>query len=98
MQIEEYVVPIEEFPAYSVSNYGRVISNRYDRDLVPVMSKDGYLKVRLYVGRRLVEYYVHDLVAEAFFLGWRIDSVVEHISDDKTDNSVGNLRLKKVVD
>lgn len=95
---EEYLVPIEGFDNYSISNFGRVVNTVLDRDLTPRPGKNGLLKVRLYLFGAYADFYIHELVAAAFFLNWEYGIEVEHISDDLTDNSVGNLRLKKVVD
>lgn len=87
--------PIVGFPAYEVSNLGRVISRhrRIPRQLAATPNDKGYPMVTLARGdgfRRNRP--VHQLVAEAF-LGERPDGLdIRHVNGDKTDNRDINLR------
>lgn len=93
--MEELFVPIEGYPNYQVSNYGRVVNVKHDRDLTPTPGgREGYFKVRLYNEGVHQDYYVHSLVAAGFFLHFAECNGVSHLSSDLSDNSVGNLSLK----
>jgi hypothetical protein len=41
---------IQKFPAYAVSNYGRIINQHTDEVIRPSLHSDGYLKVNLRAG------------------------------------------------
>lgn len=89
---------IPEAPMYLVRADGTVWSNLNWRglglrQLVPVVGKSGYLKVRLSLpdGRR-VNRAIHRLVAQAF-LGHRpLGTQVRHLNGDRRDNRASNLQ------
>lgn len=90
MLVEEWSV-IREFPNYSVSDLGRVVSNQLDREIHKPVCAWGYYSVRLsHNGVRRTKM-VHRLVADAFVLGWDVGLVVNHIDGDKLNNQDGNL-------
>lgn len=94
MEHEEYFVEIADYPNYSVSNLGRIVNTKFDRDLKPFCNENGKLKVILYRDNVRETFYVHRLVAEAFFIDFAwLETDVKHISNDYNDNSVGNLHL-----
>lgn len=87
-----------------VSSYGRVMStpkeivrsNGYrqsidGRILSPSPNKKGYLQVALTKDKKLATKRIHRLVAEAFLPHIDGLSHVNHIDEDKTNNSVANL-------
>lgn len=97
---EEIWKPIENFDGdYLISNLGRVYSAPRTVDfghrsriingtvLKPKRHKGGYLCVVL----RRKDYFVHRLVAEAFIPNPNGYMEVNHIDEDKTNNSVQNL-------
>ena len=88
---------------YQVSNLGRVKSlARYVNSkggsqrlvkeciLVPVLTSNGYLKVSLNNATRKT-FNIHRLVAEAFIPNPDNKPQVNHIDENKTDNTVTNL-------
>lgn len=82
---------------YQVSNYGRVKSLSYrqtgqERVMRLWFDARGYLRVALYKGDERKYYTVHRLVAQAFIPNTDNKPCVDHISTDKTDNRVENLR------
>lgn len=92
--LEELWVPIEGFPNYEVSNYGRVVNIKLDRDLKQYENSDGYYTVRLSKDGKRKTFLVHDLVAKAFFVNYSAYVLVEHVNDkNRHDNSVLNLTL-----
>jgi len=62
-----------------------------ERMITPVDNGTGYLQVRLWVNGKSFAKYVHQLVVEAFINKPRSDYEVDHIDNDKTNNSVENL-------
>lgn len=93
-RLEELWVPIEEYSNYEVSNYGRVVNIKRDRDLQQYENAGGYYSVRLSKNGDRRSFYVHDLVAKAFFVNYSPYIVVEHVNTEtKYDNSVLNLTL-----
>lgn len=95
---------IPDFPRYEVSNLGRVRSNcckdgRKVRFILKAMQRgDGYLYVVLCIsdpetGRvKKKDKYIHRLVAQAFIGKCNKGRVVDHISGDRLDNRLENLR------
>lgn len=86
--MEEWRV-IAEYPAYEVSNKGRV--RHRERILRPGRSTSGYLQVYLCDKGAKRMRLIHRLVAEAF-LGEPAGREVDHINRNKTDNRLENLR------
>jgi hypothetical protein len=98
MHIEELFVPVEGYPNYTVSNLGTVVNSKKDRDLVPWESskKSGSkLIVKLYRDGVPCNFFVHRLVAQAFFVDYDDSVDVYHLSADMHDNCVTNLHLVK---
>lgn len=71
---------------YEVDREGNVYS-KYKK-LTPVKTASGYMQVG--VGKKKVAH-IHRLVAEAFIPNPKGHEVVNHIDNDKTNNTVGNL-------
>ena len=92
--------PIEGFPRYQISNYGRVRSYtnpRKPKILRPHQLKNGYLMVHLAKGEEWGSnetecVRIHKLVADAFIPNPQNKCHVRHINQDRTDNRVENLR------
>lgn len=78
---------------YQVSNLGRVRSLHYGKvkQLSLCKNSDGYLVVSLWDKMKRKQYLVHRLVAEAFIPNPNNYPQINHINEDKTDNSVTNL-------
>lgn len=93
--IEELWVPVEGFPNYEVSNYGRVVNITRGNDLKPSPDKNGFLRVGLTKNGRVKHFALHRLVAQHFFLNYRDGKEVHFLNDDKTDCTVANITLSK---
>ena len=79
-------------PRYAVDSRGTVKNIETGRVLRPRDGGNGSLKVRLYGGRadgKNVS--IHRLVARAYCTGYRDGMVVNHIDEDKHNNSAANL-------
>ena len=85
--------PINGFPKYQVSNQGRIKNIESGRIFTGTRDAFGYIHVRLinpqgtYTLRK-----VHRLVAEAFLPNPEGKPIIDHIDEDKTNNTLGNLR------
>lgn len=95
LHVEEVWVELDSFPDYAISNYGRVVNIRTNKDLTLTPDKDGALRVSLYNQGKRSNNYVHRLVAKCFFLNYSEGHAVKHINGNKTDNSVLNLTLSE---
>lgn len=93
MDLEELWVTFDLLPNYAVSNYGRVVNVKTNRDLRPSADANGYMRVALYNKGVRHETYVHRLVAKAFFLNYEEGVEVKHKNRVFTDNTVLNLTL-----
>lgn len=91
--LEELWVPVEGFPNYEVSNYGRVVNIKTGRDLQPVPHKNGFLKIGLSKNGTRYFFYLQRLVAKAFFVDYSEDHEVELINDIRTDCTVANITI-----
>ena len=103
--IEEIWRPIEGYEGlYEVSNTGRVRSLdmyvkcgygsyrlRKGKVLSPVIKDNGYLQVGLYYNGKYKMFLVHRLVAQAFIENFDNLPEVNHLDEDKSNNSVDNL-------
>tara|TARA_R110002153_G_scaffold111914_1_gene253726 strand:+ start:944 stop:1462 length:519 start_codon:yes stop_codon:yes gene_type:complete len=102
----EQFKPVIDFEnRYEVSNHGRVVrlahTNSYGRYtpcrlLKPSLSR-GYLTVTLFYDGGANTYNVGLLVGRSF-LGMQVNTRVYYISDNKQDNNLKNLTLKKYHD
>lgn len=83
---------VEDFPAYEVSDLGRV--RRGDRQKALIVSPQGYVRVTLFKGNGQpgAQRFVHALVLEAFVGPRPAGMQSRHFpSNDKTDNRLSNL-------
>ena len=81
---------------YQVSNKGRVKSLNYhntkkEKILKTFIVGNGYLQVNLYKNKTIKSFYVHRLVAKAYLPNQQNLSCVNHIDENKQNNSVENL-------
>ena len=85
--------PIEGYPNYKVSNFGRVMNKRGEI-LKAFHDKDGYPRVNLYNGGRSKQIPIHRLVAKAFIPNNnpKVYTQVDHRDRCKINNHTSNLR------
>lgn len=81
---------IKEFPAYEISDLGRV-RNTNGKVLKPIESTGGYKIVHLRNKTCKRKRYIHRLVATAFIDNPFEKPCVNHIDNDPGNNEVGNL-------
>jgi len=82
---------IPGYSNYSISNYGKVANNKSSRILTPIITKKGYLTVRLYNSDGYKQLRIHRLVACEFIENIYNKPQVNHIDFDKTNNKYDNL-------
>ena len=78
---------------YQISNKGRVKSlyNGSERILRPVIDRYGYYKIMLYNDSVRKIFSIHRLVAQAFIPNLYNKPQVNHLDENKKNNSVDNL-------
>jgi hypothetical protein len=82
---------ITDYPNYSVTEDGRVINNKTNRELKPILGRNGYYQVSLCNSGKIKNVSIHRLVASAFLNNDENKREVNHINGIKTDNRVQNL-------
>lgn len=91
--LTEKFKPVPGFSNYLVSNYGYILNKKTDRELKGIVTLWGQHQVTLTQNGKQKVCKVHRLVAQAFLLGFDDDYIVEHVSENKNDNSVLNLKM-----
>ena len=82
---------IEGFLSYSVSTLGRV-KNKHGNILTGTPRPDGYISFTLCIEGKVYRRLLHRLVALAFIPNPEGKAYIDHINQDKLDNSISNLR------
>ena len=85
--------------SYQISDFGRIFTKRrlvgnqiyYGRELIPKITKDGYLKVTLCKNGKSKKFYLHRLVALQFIDNNTNLPQVNHKDGNKLNNIVTNL-------
>lgn len=96
-EVFEDLIGYEE--SYQISDQGRVFSKRrldgnriiYGRELHPMITQDGYLKVKLTKNSISKGYFLHRLVAQQFIDNPNNLPQVNHKDGNKFNNNVSNL-------
>lgn len=76
---------------YQVSNLGRVKRVSYNKILKPSCNKYGYLIVGLYKNGKSKSHYIHRLVANEFITNPNNLPCINHMDENKFNNTVENL-------
>lgn len=77
---------------YAITSCGKVWSYRSKKFLKPAPQTNGYLRVRLRKDKKMKNFYIHRLVAEAYIPNPNNYDTVDHIDFDRTNNCVNNLQ------
>lgn len=93
--MEEIWVDVEGYPNYAVSNRGEVLSLNNDSVLSPRPNSDGYLRVALSREGEVRDFYIHQLVAQAFIGEFQLGEQLIHVNGDNADNRPENLYPRK---
>ena len=83
--------PIPNYPNYSVTEDGKVINNKFNRELKPILGNTGYYQVSLSNKGESRNLTIHRLVANVFLSNDENKREVNHINGIKTDNRLENL-------
>ena len=83
---------IEEYENYEVSNKGNVRNTDTGRILKPCKNNWGYLSVNLYKDGIGKNFSIHNLIALYFIPNPDNLREIDHIDQNKTNNSITNLR------
>ena len=86
---------------YQVSNYGNIKSlidsngDKREKILKPEKTKNGYLRIELHKNKKKKRFYIHRLVAFMFIKNndTEHNTEVNHIDENKENNSVNNLEF-----
>lgn len=76
---------------YAITEEGQVYSHKSKKYLKPREITGGYLGVTLYKDGKGTQYRIHRLVAETYLPNPDNLPIINHKSEDKTDNRVENL-------
>ena len=88
----EMIKEVTDFPKYLIDTDGNIYNKRTMKKLKDRDNGRGYRAVCLYNSEgKMVHKYVHRFVAEAFIPNPNILPEVNHIDENKANNSVDNL-------
>jgi hypothetical protein len=90
MNIFEPIRNYEEY--YSINRSGEIMSNKTKRILKPRLNKYGYLRVNLYKKTIVKTFYIYRLLALQFLPNPYNYPLIDHIDQNKNNNSLDNLR------
>ena len=82
---------LDDLPNYEISNMGRLRNKNTLRILKTRISKLGYEQITITYGGEKYFRTIHRLVATAFLINPDNKPEVNHIDENKLNNSVGNL-------
>lgn len=86
---------IKGFDNFEVSDTGGVRNTKTGTRMKHTIAKNGMHRVTLRDGEKQKSYYVHDLVADAYFTGDRETREIMYRDGDYGNISIGNLILRK---
>lgn len=77
---------------YLIFEDGRIYSKKNKIFLIPIKKSTGYYAINLYDdNKKRKMFFIHRLVAELFIPNPNNYSEVNHLDEDKSNNSIGNL-------
>ena len=85
-------LPIKRYPNYEVSICGMVRNITTKRILKPIIGNNGYYFVNLSKNGNSYPYNIHRLVAKQFIPKITDDNYIDHINNNRLDNTFSNLR------
>lgn len=92
MELEEMFVPIPFFENYAISSYGTVINLTVEMEVRQWLSvSTNRMKVRFHVLGAYVDFFVDELVTEAFFVNHKPGIKIYYKNHNHTDCTVLNL-------
>lgn len=92
MELDELFVPIPFFENFAVSNYGTVINLKTELEVHQWLNTvTNRMKVRFHVLGAYMDFFVDDLVTQAFFVNWEPGVKIYYKNHDHSDCTVLNL-------
>ena len=85
-------LPIKNYENYEVSICGMVRNVNTKRILKPSVSNVGYYYVNLYKNIKVKKHTIHRLVGKTFIPNINNDKCIDHIDNNKLNNTIMNLR------
>lgn len=94
--LEELWQPVEDFPNYEISNFGRVVNVKtgYELKAFPCGRGGRYLRIELSNNALRRGFYLHRLIAREFFLQYSDEVEVTCKNGDYHECTVANITLK----
>lgn len=89
--MKEVWVKINNYPNYSISNFGNVKNNLTNKELKLMRQKSGHVRIFLYNETGRNRFLVHRLVALHFIPNPDKYDIVNHLNSNPSDNFIGNL-------
>ncbi len=83
--------PIEDYVNYSITEEGRIWSEKRNKWLKPRKNSNGYLIINLYKNKKYITLQLHRLVAQTYIPNPCNKPQINHKSGIKTDNRAENL-------
>jgi hypothetical protein len=84
---------VKNFENYMISDKGRVFSIKRNKFLKPGIDKGGYYFVILYNYNIVKKFRIHRLVGLHFLKNPENKKCIDHINNNKLDNTINNLRF-----
>ena len=85
-------IKIKYYENYSININGEVRNDKRDRILKWLLNSSGYYYVHLCKNGKRTDHYIHRLIALHFIPNPKNYLQIDHVNNDKTDNSITNLR------
>ena len=83
---------VEGYENYSVSNFGNIRNDKFNRNLIPKLKKNGYYQIGLCKNNNRQFFTIHRLVGLHFLEKVEGKYEIDHIDRNKTNNHISNLR------
>lgn len=83
--------PIQNYPHYYISSYGRAYSDKNKKMLKATKDTNGYLRISLYKNKIKKDYSISRLVG-LHFIPNEQNKQIDHIDRNPLNNNVNNLR------
>lgn len=87
----EQIKLIKDYPEYVINDKGEI--KRFGKTLKPSITPKGYLRIRLSKNNVVKNFFVHRLVYQTFKGDIPPGYFVNHIDENKLNNSIENLNL-----